>query len=201
MVLSGSVNVGLRYDMRAPDFAAPVADLYTAALEQSEWADKHGFTFIRLNEHHGSADGYLPSPLIMAAAIATRTTRVRIRLTVLVLPLHDPVRVAEDAAVVDLISRGRLEIVVAGGYRSAEFATFGKRLEDRTRLVAEGVAALRAAWTGEPFEIEGRSAFVRPRPFSSSGIPILLGGSSEGAARRAARMADGFDPASPEFNN
>jgi alkanesulfonate monooxygenase SsuD/methylene tetrahydromethanopterin reductase-like flavin-dependent oxidoreductase (luciferase family) len=188
------MQLSLKFDLRAPEWGTPAADLYQAAIEMCEWADHAGFDVVRFLEHHGSADGYCPSPLAMAAAVAARTDRVRIRARALILPLHDPIRVAEDGAVIDLISRGRFELVVAAGYVRSEFEMFGKDLADRPRLLEEGVEALKQAWTGEPFTYQGRPARVALRPFRQPRPPIALGGSSKAAARRAARIADGFEP-------
>ena len=188
------MHLSLKFDLRAPSWGTPAHELYAAALEQCEWADQIGFDVVRFLEHHGSEDGYCPSPLAMSAAVAARTRRVRIRARAFILPLHDPVRVAEDCAVIDLISRGRFELVVAGGYLESEYAMFGRSLEDRPQLVEEGVEALKQAWTGEPFEYRGRPARVALRPFRRPRPPISLGGSSKAAARRAARIADGFEP-------
>jgi hypothetical protein len=190
------MQLSLKFDLRAPAFGADPADLYAAALDMCAWADAAGFECVRFLEHHGSDDRYCPSPLVMAAAAAARTRRVRIRVRALILPLHDPVRIAEDAAVVDVISRGRLELVVAAGYVAAEFAMFGRSLADRPRLVEEGVEVLKQAWTGEPFAYQGRPARVALRPHRRPRPPIVLGGSSPAAARRAARIADGFEPTS-----
>jgi alkanesulfonate monooxygenase SsuD/methylene tetrahydromethanopterin reductase-like flavin-dependent oxidoreductase (luciferase family) len=188
------VQLSLKYDLRAPTWGAPAHELYAAALDQCEWADDVGFDVVRFLEHHGSDDGYCPSPLIMAAAAAARTRRIRIRARAFILPLHDPVRVAEDTAVIDLVSRGRFELVVAGGYVRSEFEMFGRDLADRPALVEDGVEALKRAWTGEPFTYRGRPARVALRPFRRPRPPITLGGSSKAAARRAARIADGFEP-------
>jgi len=106
----------LRYDMRAPAFGAPAAALYAAALEQAAFADAHGFDAVQLSEHHGSEDGYLPAPLVLAAAIAGRTKGIRLEIAALILPLHEPLRVAEDVAVLDLASAGRVELVIGAGY-------------------------------------------------------------------------------------
>ena len=186
---------GLRFDFRNPDFAGTtMAERYEAALDMAEWADRLGFVIIVLSEHHGSDDGYLPSPLAMAAAIAARTEQARIRIAALIAPFHDPLRVAEDVAVVDLLSNGRLDLVVANGYVPGEFAMFGCELSDRVRRTTETVATLRQAWTGEPFEFRGRTVQIRPTPAQPGGPPIVLGGSGPKAARRAARIADGFMP-------
>jgi alkanesulfonate monooxygenase SsuD/methylene tetrahydromethanopterin reductase-like flavin-dependent oxidoreductase (luciferase family) len=189
---------GVRFDFRNPALAGvTMADRYAAALDMCEWAEEHGALFIGLSEHHGSDDGYLPSALAMAAAMAARTSTVRIGIYALVAPFHDPIRLAEDIAVVDLISGGRLDITIAGGYLPSEFEMFGVGLSERPARVREAVETLRAAWTGEPFEFRDRTVQVRPTPAQPGGPKIVLGGSSEGAARRAARIADGFLPSEP----
>lgn len=185
----------LRYDLRNPAIAGTsVAERYEAALEQIVWGEQHGFRAVTLSEHHGTDDAYLPSPLVFAAAVAARTERITIRVAALIAPLHDPLRIAEDAAVVDQLSRGRLELVVANGYVPSEFAMFGKDLAQRVPAVVEAIETLTAAWTGEPFEFRDRTVRVTPRPFRSPRPPIYLGGASAGAARRAARIADAFFP-------
>ena len=191
---------GMRFDFRVPEFApGTMADRYEAAIDMAAWADRLGFVLVNLSEHHGSPDGYLPSPLPMAAAMAARTQQIRFKIAAMVSSFHDPLRLAEDMAVVDLISRGRLDVVIANGYVESEFAMFDQPLEGRVRRTTETVATLKAAWTGEPFEHRGRTVQVTPRPFQPGGPQVALGGSSEGAARRAARIADDFLPSSPEL--
>jgi alkanesulfonate monooxygenase SsuD/methylene tetrahydromethanopterin reductase-like flavin-dependent oxidoreductase (luciferase family) len=190
-------KLSLRYDLRSFPGGAPLPALYRAALDQCAWADEHGFSLVNLSEHHGSEDGYCPSPLVLASAVAARTERVRIQIAALILPLHDPVRIAEDAAVVDQISNGRLDLVIGAGYRQQEFAMFEKQSNQRGRAVEDGVALLREAWTGEEFQYRGTTVRVTPRPVQRPGPPLFLGGSSEVAARRAARIGDGFIPARP----
>ncbi len=180
------------FDMRAPGFGAPVNDLYDAALDISAWADDVGFQCIGLGEHHASEDGYLPSPVPMAAAIAARTRQIKIRSNVLLAPLYEPVKLAEDLAVVQLISGGRLEIVIGAGYRPYEFHMFGQRREDRKRLYMNTFDVLRKAWTGEEFDYEGRPVTVTPVPYPAP--PLLLGGAHPAVAKRAAHIADGFYP-------
>lgn len=194
------MKFGMRFDFRNPGPAGvDMADRYEAALEMAEWADARGADLLTLSEHHGSEDGYLPSALAMAAAFAARTKAARIDVRAVVAAFHDPLRLAEDAAVVDLLSRGRLTLTLAGGYVAEEFEMFGVDPAERPSRVVEAVAALRAAWTGEPFEFRGRRVRVTPRPAQTGGPPVVLGGSSEAAARRAARIADGFLPAEPRF--
>ena len=101
---------------------------------------------------------------------------------------------------VDQISRGRLELIIGAGYVGREFAMFGKDLDDRVRLQTEGVEVLKQAWSGEPFEYRGSTIIVTPRPYRRPRPPLVLGGSSTGAARRAARIADGFEGTMPQFD-
>jgi alkanesulfonate monooxygenase SsuD/methylene tetrahydromethanopterin reductase-like flavin-dependent oxidoreductase (luciferase family) len=186
------VELVITYDLRAPPLGAAAPELYAAALDQVAWADDLGFDIVGLGEHHASPDGYNPSPLILAAAMGARSRRIRLRPSVLLAPFYDPIKLAEDAAVVQLATGGRLLLGIGGGYRPAEFEMFGRRLEDRWRVIGEVIELLRLAWTGEPFEWRGRRCHVTPRPDPPP--PILLGGGSAAAARRAARIADGWFP-------
>lgn len=185
----------LRFDLRNPAFAGvPHADRYQAVIEMAEWADSRGGVYIGLSEHHGSEDGYLPSPLVLASAIAARTRNVGIGVNALIAPFYDPIRLAEDVAVLDNISRGRFSLTVAGGYLPHEFGMYGVETRERPARVTEAVQTMKSAWTGKPFEFRGTTVQVFPEPFTEGGPTITLGGTSEAAARRAARIADGFIP-------
>jgi alkanesulfonate monooxygenase SsuD/methylene tetrahydromethanopterin reductase-like flavin-dependent oxidoreductase (luciferase family) len=151
---------------------------------------------VSLGEHHGSDDSYLPSPLTMAAAIGAKTQHVRL-VPVILGPLYDPIRLAEEMAVVDLISTGRLDPLIGAGYVASEFAMFGKNLDDRVAAQEECVEVLKSAWTGEPFDYRGSRIRVTPRPHQRPRPMITLGGMSAGAARRAARIADRFEAGEP----
>jgi alkanesulfonate monooxygenase SsuD/methylene tetrahydromethanopterin reductase-like flavin-dependent oxidoreductase (luciferase family) len=189
----------LRFDFRNPAFAGTSpAERYEAALDMAEWADRLGCVSIAVSEHHGSPDGYLPSPLPMVAAMAARTTNVRFMVAALIAPFYEPLRLAEDMIVLDHLSKGRVDLIVAGGYVREEFAMYGVPMNERGKRVREVVGTLKAAFSGEPFEFEGRTVRVTPAPFRPGGPSISLGGSSEPAARRAARIADGFIPSVPE---
>src|SRR5262245_32545635 len=188
----------LRFDLRNPDFAGTsMADRYAAALDIAEWADRLGCVNITVSEHHGASDGYLPSPIPMLAAMAARTTNVRFLIAALIAPFHDPLRLAEDLIVLDNLSKGRVDVVVAAGYVREEFAMFGVPMKARVKRVTETVAILKAAFLGTPFEYRGRTVRVTPAPFRAGGPSVSLGGSGEPAARRAARIADGFIPSVP----
>jgi alkanesulfonate monooxygenase SsuD/methylene tetrahydromethanopterin reductase-like flavin-dependent oxidoreductase (luciferase family) len=190
----------MRFDMRAPEGVAPAGELYRAALEMAEWGEAHGCVAIAVSEHHGSPDGYLPSPIVLAAAMAARTRRVPIQVAALLLPLHDPIELAEQMAVLDLLSGGRVSYVLAVGYREEEYAMLGRDFRSRGRRMDACLDALRRALSGETFEFEGRRVRVTPRPATPGGPPLLLGGGSPAAVRRAARfglgmVTQGGDPA------
>ena len=119
------------FDMRAPAFGAPREDLYAAALDMAAWADDAGFDVIGFGEHHGAEDGYNPSPLVLAAAMAARTRQIRLRTAVLLASCYDPIRLAEDLAVLQILSRGRFELGLGFGYRPSEFAMYGRDVADR----------------------------------------------------------------------
>ena len=185
-----SVLFGIRFDFRNPAFAGTTpAERYAAALDMAEWADDLGCVSIAVSEHHGSPDGYLPSPLPMLAAMAARTTNVRFMVAALIAPFHDPLRLAEDLIVLDHLSAGRVDVVVAGGYVREEFAMFGVPMSERGARVTETVATLKAAFTGEPFEFRGRTVHVTPAPYRP-------GGPASSSAAAASRPP-GARPASP----
>lgn len=189
----------LRFDLRNPSFAGvSLVDRYAAALDMVEWADANGVLAVVLSEHHGSDDGYLPSALTMAAAVAARTNEVAIWVSAIAAPFHDPVRLAEECLVVDALSGGRLTVVLVNGYVPSEFEMFGVPVGERVRRTTEAVTAIRAARAGRPVDVGGRSVTVTPTPVvtdgARSGPTVLLGGSGPAAARRAARIADGFQP-------
>ena len=185
-----------RYDLRRPEFCkASHTELYQAAIEQVAWADRHKFLAVVVSEHHNSPDGYLPSSRVLAAAMASRTEHIQIHLSALIAPLHDPVRLAEDLAVLSLISNGRVVPVISAGYREEEFAAIGKSLKDRKSYMDMILPFLRKAFSGEPFEYQGREVMITPKP---DVVPMLMmGGSSKAAALRAARDADYFIPSVP----
>jgi len=183
----------LRFDMRAPsEGPAEIGDLYQAAIEMSVWGEQHGAVSVVLSEHHASPDGYLPAPLLLAAAIAARTSTVPITVAALLVPLHDPVRLAEDMAVLDVMSRGRVAYVAGLGYRPEEYGMFGRSLASRGRRMDECLTVLQQAWSGEEFMYDGRTVRVTPRPTTPGGPLMFYGGGSPAAARRAARFGLGF---------
>lgn len=179
----------MRHDFRAPiDGSCTQADIYAAAMEQFRWADAHGFDFGVISEHHGFDDGWMPAPITAAAAVVGATKRLPILLSAVILPLHDPVRIAEQLVVLDHLSRGRVWTVVGAGYRPEEFAMADVEIKRRGAILESHIEVMLQAFTGEPFEYEGRTVQVSPRGFTDPHPPILVGGGVEAAARRAARL-------------
>lgn len=190
------VNFELRYALRQPESKGDnFQPRYQACVEQCAWGDKLGFSAVMISEHHGSPDGYMPSPMVLGGAIAAVTERMRIRILSLVGPLHNPVRFAEDLATLDLLSNGRLDPCISGGYVGYEFEAMGTSLATRREYMEEIVPFLHKAWTGKPFKWKGKTIRVTPPPVQKPGPPIWMGGASKAAARRAARHADVFLPA------
>lgn len=173
------------------------AERYRAALEMASYADAHGVTAIGCEEHHLAATGWLPAPLLMAAAVAGATSNIRISVGALLVPLYDPVRLAEDIAVLDQLSGGRVSFVAGIGYRPAEYHAVGKDFRRRGQLMDESLAVLLKAWGDESFDYHGRLVDVTPKPRTKPHPLFFIGGMSVAAARRAARFGLPFSPPMP----
>ena len=169
---------------------------FDATIAECERAEAAGFDSVWLGEHHDSALLY-PAPLIGLAAIASRTRRVRLGTGVLLLPLYHPLVVAEEAAMVDVISGGRLILGVGAGYAPEEFAAFGVSMKERGSRLDEAVPLIRRLWSEEKVSHEGRhyrigGATLSPRPVQRPRPPIWFAGWVEPALRRAGRLGDGW---------
>jgi alkanesulfonate monooxygenase SsuD/methylene tetrahydromethanopterin reductase-like flavin-dependent oxidoreductase (luciferase family) len=171
-------------------------ELYAQALTLAEDADSLGFDSVWVSEHHFVDDGYLPSLLPMCAAIAARTQRIQVGTALLLAPLHDPVRLAEDAAVTDLISAGRLVLCLGLGWRAEEFDGLGVPQAQRVPRLLAAIDVMRQAWRGELVVGGHGCAYpgmpVRPLPARPGGPPLWIGGLTTPAIRRAGRVGDGF---------
>ncbi|HXJ64980.1 MAG TPA: LLM class flavin-dependent oxidoreductase [Actinomycetota bacterium] len=179
---------GLITCQRYPGDARTDADLYREALDLAAFAEEVGFDSVWTSEHHFWDDAYAPSLLPLCAAIPARTSRVTIGTGLLLAPMHHPIRLAEDAAVVDLISDGRFVLGLGHGWIPWELEAFGASMGDRPQRTETAIATCRRAWAGE--EIDG--VRVTPLPARPGGPPIWVGAIREPAVRRAARMADGW---------
>lgn len=182
----------MRFDLRAPGATGPErAALHRTAIEMAAWADEQGGCgSVVISEHHASDDGYLPSPLTLAAAMAAVTTSVPIVVAAAILPFYDPVRLAADLVTLDHISEGRAMVVLGLGYRPVEYELHGLDFDRRGAIADEKLERLL-----ELLRDAGRAATqprVTPAPYSSP-LPLLAwGGRSRAAARRAGRNGIGF---------
>lgn len=189
----------LRFDFRiGPQATVSMAELYAASLDMAAWADELGDATLAFSEHHGSEDGYLPSPLVLAAAAAARTSTVSINVAALLLLLRDPVKLAEDVNVLDHLSQGRVSHTIGLGYRDPEYAMFGIDPASRGAEMDERLDVLRRAITGEAFDWRGRRIQVTPGPHTDGGATLAYGGGTTAAARRAARHGMLFLPQQPD---
>jgi alkanesulfonate monooxygenase SsuD/methylene tetrahydromethanopterin reductase-like flavin-dependent oxidoreductase (luciferase family) len=180
----------MRFDMRAPFGGGP--ELYRAAIDMVEWAESRGCVAAVVSEHHASPDGYLPSPLVLASAMAARTERLPIVVAAALLPFYDPIRLAEDISVLDHVSNGRVSYVFGLGYRAEEFALHRVPMRERARRADENLTLLLDALSGRSFDAGDGMVSVTPAPCSPGGPAISWGGQSVAAARRAARFGLDF---------
>ncbi|MFF5918889.1 LLM class flavin-dependent oxidoreductase [Streptomyces flavochromogenes] len=185
---------------------------YRAAVEMAAYADAHGVDTVQTEEHHGVDNNWLPSPFAFAGAVFGATMggaahsaspggggretggRIAVTVSAIIGPLHDPLRLAEEIAVLDLLSEGRLVTVAGIGYRPEEYEERGVDWGRRGKFQDLLLETLLTAWTGEPFTYQGRTVRVTPRPFTQPHPMLLVGGSSRAAARRAARLGLPFFP-------
>jgi alkanesulfonate monooxygenase SsuD/methylene tetrahydromethanopterin reductase-like flavin-dependent oxidoreductase (luciferase family) len=181
-------------DFRNPrQWRRPSPELYRAILNQVIRAEELGYDNVWLTEHHFAEDGYNPSLLPTAAAVAAATSRIRIGTFVLLLPFQHPVRVAEDATCIDIWSNGRFDLGVGQGYSYKEFNALCMRRGERSARLAEGVDLIKRLWTEEQVNYAGRFTQVKdltlsPRPVQQPHVPIWIGARTEKATRRAARL-------------
>src|SRR5947209_8414965 len=191
------IGIGLFTGQIPPGSERTFEQEYREVLDLVRLAETLGFDSAWVSEHHGSSDGYLPSLLPMLAAFAAATERIRLGTGVRLTPFHDPLRLAEDAAVVDQLSGGRLILGLGLGWRDEEFRMFGQPVEERVKRTVDAVEILRRAWTGERFSYQGSvyscdRVKVTPAPSQRPGPPIYLGGFTDQAVRRAGRLGDGY---------
>lgn len=191
------ISFGYLYDFRnPPQWHRPWPDLYAETLEFITWTESLGFEGAWVPEHHGADDGYIPSPLIALAAIAARTKTIKFGSAIALTPLYHPVRFAEDCALIDILSNGRLEMAVAVGYRRREMDAYGVDFTSRGSRMDEFLQIVRRLWAGETVSHESRhfslkNASISPMPIHGR-VPLFIGGFSDKALERAAKYGDGF---------
>lgn len=188
-----TLRFGVCYDFRNPrDSGIATRELFAETLDQVAWLDQIGADQVWFTEHHFVDDGYLPSWIPVAAAMAARTKRVRFSTDICLLPFNHPVRLAEDLAVLDQLSGGRVELGVGMGYAPHEFRGFGIPVGRRLSLMEEGIEILRHCFSGERFSFSGKryqleGVVITPGYVQPGGPPLWVAAMSKAGALRAAR--------------
>ncbi len=192
------MNVGLLFPFRnPPKWRKPFTQFYAEQLRQAQVAEELGYDTIWLTEHHFAEDGYSPSLLPIAGALAAMTTRIRIGTFLLLLPLHNAVRVGEDAATVDILTNGRFDLGLGQGYTPSEFEGYGIPRKERASLLEEGIEVIKGMWTQDPFSHEGKhyqlkNIRLEPKPTQTPHPPLWIGANAPKAVERAARLGCHF---------
>ena len=188
------LGYGLVTCQRHPDLDAGWTPLYAEALELAALTEESGLASIWVSEHHFVGDGHLPSLLPMLAAMAARTSHIKVGTALLLAPLIDPLRLIEDAHVVDQISNGRLILGLGLGWRDEEFEVLGVPQNQRVRRLVDFIAIARQASRGELVALpDGRGMpYVTPSAVHANGVPLWIGALAEPAIRRAGQISDGF---------
>jgi len=197
------LRFGVAHDFRCPPGSPyTLQDVYAQTLEQLALLDQLGLDLVWFSEHHFVEDGYLPSFAPVAGATAAVTKRMRISTNIALLPFSHPIRLAEDLAILDQISGGRMELGAGLGYAPHEFRAFGIPVSRRVSLTEECIDVLKLVWTGERFSYHGKryqfdDVTVTPAPVQPGGPPLWIASTSELSAARAASYATNVLPQGP----
>ncbi len=195
--MTGKLTFGYLYDFRnPPQWQQRWESLYAEILEVVSWTEQVGFGGAWVPEHHLADDGYMPSPLIALTAMAARTKTIKLGSAIALAPLYNPMRFAEDCAVLDILCGGRLEMGLAIGYRKRETEAFGVDFTKRGRMFDEFLQITTRLWTGETVDFAGQfysltGARLMP-PAPRGRIPLFIGSFTDKAMERVARYGDGF---------
>jgi alkanesulfonate monooxygenase SsuD/methylene tetrahydromethanopterin reductase-like flavin-dependent oxidoreductase (luciferase family) len=189
----------LRFDLRVPPGSSiTFADQYRHALDMVRWADARGFASVTLSEHHDTDDGFMHSPLTIAAAMLGATQHIGVAINAVLVPLYDPIRLAEEIATIDLMAPGRLSVTAGLGYRRAEFDMFAKSLGERVADFEDAIQLMLDGWRGGDVTYRGRRVRISPTPATKPHPNLIIGGSVLASARRAARFRLPYCPALPD---
>jgi alkanesulfonate monooxygenase SsuD/methylene tetrahydromethanopterin reductase-like flavin-dependent oxidoreductase (luciferase family) len=198
------LRFGIVHDFRCPPGSEiSMPQVYSETFEQIEHAEQLGLDLCWFTEHHFIDDGYLPNFVPVAAAAASRTSNMRFSTDICLLPFRHPIRLAEDLAILDNISNGRMELGVGMGYATHEFRGFNIPISRRVSLTEEALKVLKLAWGGEAFNFEGKryrfsNLRVTPDPVQEGGPPLWLAATSPAGAKRAATFGTHLLPQGPK---
>jgi probable F420-dependent oxidoreductase len=189
-----NVKFGLQYPGQSPE--GQWSKIYEAMLDQAPLAEELGYDTITVPEHHFTDDGFISAPTTVLGALAGQTENINIGTNILILPLHHPLKVAENAAALDQLTNGRFVLGIGLGWKEDEFRAFERKKSDRVKYMIEGIEIIRKVLTEKDVSYEGKmynfeNVTVTPRPVQDS-IPIWYGGQSEAAIRRSAHRTDAW---------
>ena len=195
--MTGKLSFGYIYDFRNPqEWRQPWDRHYAETIDVIAETERLGFGGAWVPEHHLSGDGYIPSPLIALAAIAARTSTIKLGSAIALAPLYDPVRFAQDCAVLDIVAGGRLEMGLAIGYRRREYAAFGVPFGKRGKLFDEWLEVTSRLWAGETVDFAGEfyqiqgAQLIPPAPRGR--MPLFISGFADKAVERVVKYGDGY---------
>jgi alkanesulfonate monooxygenase SsuD/methylene tetrahydromethanopterin reductase-like flavin-dependent oxidoreductase (luciferase family) len=180
-----------------PPRAENIAQVLEEAVVEAQAAEQSGFDSCLFSEHHQQPDGYIPNTLLLAGMVGMKTDRLKVGTCVMLVPLQHPVHIAEDCAIIDQMTRGRMILSVGVGYQEVDFAAFNVPIAERVKRTEEGIEVIRKCWAGGRFSHSGRhyqlnQVLVTPRPFQKSGPPIWMAAWTNAGVKRAARIADAW---------
>jgi alkanesulfonate monooxygenase SsuD/methylene tetrahydromethanopterin reductase-like flavin-dependent oxidoreductase (luciferase family) len=180
-----------------PPHGQNIGRLIHETVAEVQVAEKSGFDSCLFSEHHQQADGYIPNPLLLAGLVGMKTEKIRVGTCVSLLPLQHPVHIAEDCAIIDQATGGRMILSVGVGYQKVDFDLFGASIEERARRTEEGIDIIKKAWTEERFSFQGKhfqlqDVSITPKPAQRPRPPIWMAAWTDVGLRRTARMADGW---------
>ena len=191
------IPVGYLPCTQDPPSGANMTRVIDEIMAEAQAAEASGWDGCFLTEHHQQEDGYLPNPLLLAGMVGMKTQRLKVGTCVLLMPLHHPVHVAEDSAVIDLATGGRLVLSLGVGYQPHDFDAFEIPVTERAKRTEEAIEIIRQSWTGKRFSYEGKhfnykDTLITPTPSQQPGPPIWMASWTPVGLRRAGRMADGW---------
>lgn len=191
------VGIGLFTAQRPQGDSRSTRQRYKQTVDLVRLAEQEGFASAWVSEHHDTDDEYLPSVFPMCGSLVTVTNTMTIGTSLALAPFHEPLRLAEDAAVLDVLSGGRFRLGLGLGYRDREFEAFDVPKAERVPRLVDCVRVCKRAWSGERFSYDGHvfqydDVRVTPAPVQGSNLPVLVGAYAERGVRRAARIADGY---------
>jgi len=176
---------------------AEVSEFVDQLFAETELAERYGFDSVQIPERHGRTETVIPSPLVLMSALAARTSRIRLGTYILILPLHNPMDIAEQFAVIDQMSRGRVIVGLASGYHSGYSDFYGVPHNKRGEMFEEGFELMMRAWTEGKFSFEGkyyqvRDALLTPKPYQKPRPELWIGGMFPKTIARAGKLGDAW---------